>query len=336
MSEPAPERRPALPEIRRARDYHLYGAHGRRYLDLYQNGGRAILSHRPKGLAKRLKGVVDQGLWGDYPSVHIRRLETVLRTLFPAYPEVRLYATAERAVAAAGGAVADPALAARGGSEGDGRGGGEAEAPRGAPHGPGAAWWRPFLPADTGAGDGGVGSSHHEAAAPDLLLPVLPFPASFAPQPVCAVRSGLLPDSDAVSPVLLAGLVQAAHLIAAVPSVEDAAVAVPGAPGAPGAGGAGGAEGAGGAGGYGAAGPVPDAAVYPITLFDERGLTLWSRRGPYLQLRCGEESFSGVFSVLLDAGIIINPVFPGPSILPQWCSRGEFEKFVKASRMADS
>ena len=297
MSEPAPERRPALPEIRRARDYHLYGAHGRRYLDLYQNGGRAILSHRPKGLAKRLKGVVDQGLWGDYPSVHIRRLEKVLRTLFPAYPEVRLYATAERAVAAAGGAVADPAIGER-----DGAGGSR------------AAWWRPYLPADSS----------------ELLLPVLPFPASFAPQPVCAVRSGLLPDSDAVSPVLLAGLVQAAHLIAAVPSVEDAAAAVPGAPSAPGAGGAA------GAGGYGAAGPVPDAAVYPITLFDDRALTLWSRRGPYLQLRCGEESFSGVFSVFLDAGIIINPVFPGPSILPQWCSRGEFEKFVKVSRMVDS
>ncbi len=322
MSEPGPERRPALPEIRRARDYHLYGAHGRRYLDLYQNGGRAILSHRPKGLAKRLKGVVDQGLWGDYPSVYTRRLETVLRALFPAYSEVRLYATAGRAVAAAGGAVADPAL------DGGGRGGGKAEAPGGAPHGPRAAWWRPFLAAD--AGDGGEGSSDHDAAAPELLLPVLPFPASFAPQPVCAVRPGLLPDSDAVSPVLLAGLVQAAHLITAATGGGDAAAAVPGAPGAPGAGGAA------GVGGYGAAGPVPDAAVYPITLFDERGLTLWSRRGPYLQLSCGTESFPGVFSAFLDAGIIINPVFPGPSILPQWCSRGEFEKFVKVSRMADS
>jgi hypothetical protein len=310
MSGPGSERRPALPEIRRARDYHLYGAHGRRYLDLYQNGGRAILSHRPKGLAKRLKRVVDQGLWGDYPSVYARRLENVLRTLFPAYPEVRLYATAERAVAAAGGAVADPAL-------GDD---GEAEAPGGAPRGPRAAWWRPFLAADAGPGGEGRGP-----AAPELLLPVLPFPASFSPQPVCAVRSGLLPDSDAVSPVLLSGLVQAAHLIAAAAGGEDAAAAVSGAPAAPGAGGA-----------VGAAGPVPDAAVYPITLFDDHALTLWSRRGPYLQLRCGEESFSGVFSVFLDAGIIINPVFPGPSILPQWCSRGEFEKFVKASRMADS
>ncbi len=278
MSEPGPERRHGLPEIRRARDYHLYDGNGRRYLDLHQNGGRAILSHRPKGLAKRLKGVVDQGLWGDYPSVYTRRLEAVLRVLFPAYPEVRLYATAERAVAAAGGAVADPALGDDGGAGGSR-----------------AAWWRPFLPADSS----------------ELLLPVLPFPASFAPQPVCAVRPGLLRDSDAVSPVLLSGLVQAAHLIAAAP-------------------------GGGGGGRAGAAGPVPDAAVYPITLFDERALTLWRRRGPYLQLRCSEASFSGVFSAFLDAGIIINPVFPGPSILPQWCSRGEFEKFVKVSRMAES
>lgn len=303
MSEPGPERRPALPEIRRARDYHLYDGNGRRYLDLYQNDGRAILSHRPKGLAKRLKGAVDQGLWGDYPSVHTRRLEAVLRTLFPAHPEVRLYATAERAVAAAGGAVVDPALGAGSGEE--------AEAPGRAARGPRAAWWRPFLP----------------AAAPELLLPVLPFPASFAPQPVCAVRPGMLPDSDAVSPVPLSGLVQAAHLIAATVAAEGAA-----APGSPGA--VGGAAGLGGVGD--ARGPVPAAAVYPITLFDERDLTLWHRRGPYLQLRCTEESFPGVFAAFLDAGIIINPDFPGPSILPQWCSRGEFEKFVKVSRMADS
>lgn len=280
MSEPGSSRRPVLPEIHRARDYHLYDGNGRRYLDLYQNGGRAILSHRPKGLAKRLKGVVDRGLWGDYPSVYTRRLETVLRKLFPAHPELRLYATAERAVAAAGGAVTDPAL---------GGGPGDAGGPR-------AAWWRPFLPMDAGT------------AAPALLLPVLPFPASFAPQPVCAARPGLLPDSDAVSPVLLSGLVQAAHLIAAA-AAEAAA---------------------------GAAGPAPAAAAYPITLIDERNVTLWHRRGPYLQLRCGEESFPGVFAAFLDAGIIINPVFPGPSILPQWCSRGEFEKFVKVSRMADS
>ncbi|NBB91213.1 MAG: hypothetical protein GVY23_08415 [Spirochaetes bacterium] len=288
MSEPVAAGPPALPEIRRARDYHLYDTYGRRYLDFYQNGGRAILSHRPKGLAKRLKGAVDQGLWGAYPSVYSRRLEKVLRGLFPAHPEVRLYASAERAVAAAGGTVVDPALGA-GSRE-------EAEASGRAVDGPRAAWWRPSLP----------------AADAELLLPVLPFPASFAPQPVCAVRPGVLPDSDAVSPVPLSGLVQAAHLIA---SAADALAA---------------------AANLDAAGPVPDAAVYPITLVDERDLTLWHRRGPYLQLRCTGERFPGVFAAFLDVGIIINPVFPGPSILPQWCSRGEFEKFVKVSRMADS
>ncbi len=300
MREPGHAGWPALPEIRRARDYHLYDTHGRRYLDLYQNGGRAILSHRPKGLAKRLKGAVDQGLWGAYPSVYTRRLEMVLQKLLPAHPEVRLYATAERAVAAAGGAVVDPALGAGSGEE--------AKAPGRAVGGPRAAWWRPFLP----------------AADAELLLPVLPFPASFAPQPVCAVRPGVLPDSDVVSPVPLSGLVQAAHLVAATVAEEGAAA--PGSPGAVG----------GAAGAPDAWGPVPDAAVYPITLFDERDLTLWHRRGPYLQLRCTGERFPGVFAAFLDAGIIINPDFPGPSILPQWCSRGEFEKFVKVSRMVDS
>jgi hypothetical protein len=270
----------AVPPIRRARDYHLYDERGRRYLDLYQNGGRAVLSHRPPGLAKRIKGVVDQGLWGSFPSVYESRLERVLGELIPGYPLVRVYAHAARAVEIAGGEVADPAVATAAGTPTDR---------------PTAAWWRPFLPASSDPGDG---------ERPQLLLPVLPFPASFSPQPICAVAGTVLPPSEAVSPLLLAGLTHASHLLAAADTAG--------------------------------AGTAGAAVVDPVALFDERELALWRRRGPYLTLRCAPQRFEELFAAFLEAGIVINPTFPGPSVLPRWCSRGEFEKFVKVSRMADS
>ena len=35
-----------IPPIRRARGYRLYDHRGRRYLDLWQNGGHSLLGHR--------------------------------------------------------------------------------------------------------------------------------------------------------------------------------------------------------------------------------------------------------------------------------------------------
>ena len=47
-----------IPPVRRARDYHIYDESGRRYLDFYQDGGRAVLGHRPPNVAKTLKNVL--------------------------------------------------------------------------------------------------------------------------------------------------------------------------------------------------------------------------------------------------------------------------------------
>ena len=44
-----------IPRIRRARGYRLYDHHGRRYLDLWQNGGRSLLGHRPARQTTLLK-----------------------------------------------------------------------------------------------------------------------------------------------------------------------------------------------------------------------------------------------------------------------------------------
>jgi hypothetical protein len=227
---------------------------------------------------------------------------------------------------------------------------------------------------------------------------------------VCAAEEVELPPSDGISPILLAGLVQAAHVLAGVLAAEvggsaegrtgstdgagpassgASAEAAEGPPGgaagdaAPGTGvgepgpaatqGAGAGEPPPGAGeaSAGAGEPPPGAGeasagagerragagepragaragkpgppgrdrravIDPGEAFDRAELSLWKRRGPYLELLCSPERFTEVFALFLEHGILINPCYPGPSILPRWCSKGEFEKFGKVSRMADS
>ena len=56
-----------MPEIRRARDYRLYDIHGRRYLDLCLDGGRALLGHKPGRVVLMMKNALEKGLSASYP-----------------------------------------------------------------------------------------------------------------------------------------------------------------------------------------------------------------------------------------------------------------------------
>ena len=172
-----------LPDIRRAREYHLYDNKGNRYLDLYQNNGRAILGHRPNGVSLALKSNLSKGLLAEYPSVYGNRLYKKLISLFPEYRDFRVYRNMDRALKTVSNwfgreiAPFDPVFTDTSGSK--------------------AALWRPFCPI--------TGES------PDILFPVFPFPGSFAPVSVCFRKdTGKdLPVSDMVSPVLLAALLKA-------------------------------------------------------------------------------------------------------------------------------
>ncbi len=172
----------AIPLFRRARDYHLYDLGGRRYLDLSQDGGRALLGHRPAGVLRDLKQLLGKGLVAELPSVYGRRLEKELPKLVQGEWTCRVFASRRSAFDAASGhldvpaedlVLLDPALSS------------EIEGP--------AALFRPFIDADY--------------SACDVLFPVLPFPGSFAPAPVLFRASRREPPaSDACSPLLLAGL----------------------------------------------------------------------------------------------------------------------------------
>jgi len=175
-----------VPVVRRAREYHLYSVSGKRYLDLWQNGGRSLLGHKPGRLTTVLKNTIDRGLIADLPSVFYARLIRALQGLFPAYREFRLSGNLAEAlqlvslylgrnVSAAD--VVDPLL--------------EQEPARETQ----VSLWRPLLP---------------DPPAAHALLPVLPFAVAGAPQVVCFRGSPPrdFPAQAPVSGLLLAGLLR--------------------------------------------------------------------------------------------------------------------------------
>ncbi len=187
----------ALPAFRRARGYRLYDGAARRYLDLWQADGHAILGHRPPGVTKLMKGGLSRGLIADLPSVRGGRLARALRSLLPGHPHVRVYAGLGRCLEALslwrGAVVRVPDIP-------------EAHEAAGAPvaaSGRAMAVWRPFV--DMGA-----------AVAADVLVPVLPFHMGGSPWAVCFrddPGTGV-PASEPVSSVILEAAAAAVGLLA--------------------------------------------------------------------------------------------------------------------------
>ncbi len=255
-----------LGPIRRARGYRLYDHRGRRYLDLWQAGGRALLGHRPGGAVARIKGVLSSAPHAGLPSVYERRLLGRLRRLVPGFEPILAACGAEaRAVLDAAGlggeALFDPALDA-----------GPADARR-------AGLWRPA------AGPAPLPERWRAVA------PVLPFTLGPAPAPVC-----LRPDAAPALPEARAALtltpLPAALLAAALAGLDRLPR-------------------------YGAAAWA--AQAWP----DPHGCAGWERRGPYVAARCAAAAYDGLFDRFLQAGAVLSPFHPGPSILPDEVSAGE-------------
>lgn len=72
-----------LPPIGRARGYRLYASGERRFVDLWQYGGKALLGHTVPGLLKTLKNDASRGLFAPLPHPGRARLEKALGKLFP-------------------------------------------------------------------------------------------------------------------------------------------------------------------------------------------------------------------------------------------------------------
>lgn len=260
-----------MPIIARARGYRIYDLHGRRYIDLYQNNGRAVLGHRLEGLTQVMKSTASKGLFAEYPSVYDGRLEKILKLMFPDFLVFRIYANRERTHEALSHAVGsevgvktieDPAMR----DDLTGK----------------IAYWRPFLP--------------ERPVIADLLLPIFPFPGSFAPDVVCIRTKAIadrMPPSDMVSPFLIDVLVKTVSSL-----IREMH------------------------------GPAKLGSEFQrlIDIFE------WDRRGPYINTRLDQVSYLELFKKALEMGILLPPGENYPIIIPREFSEGEIQGLTRFVR----
>jgi hypothetical protein len=192
----------SLPVILRARGFRLYAQGGRRLVDLWQAGGRAILGHNPAGVLRDFKNYAGRGLFAPLPHPQERRLAKALSQILPGRA-FRFYAdrlSLRSALEAAGfpwgEPFPDPALPDR------------APAPDSVCP-PRPALWRPFI---------GAAEEPPAPGACPVLVPVLPWPLGPWALALETAWEGRFPPSEPLPPALLAAAARAVYdLIAAGP-----------------------------------------------------------------------------------------------------------------------
>lgn len=138
-----------------------------------------------------------------------------------------------------------------------------------------------------------------DGTVPPPLELAVPFPGSWAPRAVLfpGREESEVPESDTLSPPLAAAFCRAIYDLVGFDPPEV----------------------------WISEGARVDAAVSRS----------WGRDGPYLHWLGGEESYDTIFRTYLRAKILINPRYPGPSILPIIWSKGERMQFVAATKLAN-
>jgi hypothetical protein len=211
-------------------------------------------------------------LFAEYPSIFDGRLEKILKLMFTDYSKFRVYANRERTMEALsealghqvrGAKIADPAMS----DEVDEK----------------LMYWRPFTP--------------EQQVKPDLLLPIFPFPGSFAPYVVCVRDVELLrrmPASDMVSPFLLDGLIKSISLL--IRSMHS---------------------------------PTGTGSEFQ-RLVD---ILEWDRRGPYINTGLEPVAYAEVFKKALEQGVLLPPGENYPIIIPREFSDGEIQGVLRFVRM---
>jgi len=99
-----------LPPIRRARLWRLYAEDGRRFLDLWMDGGRSLLGAKGQGLGTSIKAAVDMGLLRPLPSVWEGRATRAVKLAFPGYAGALAFRNEERAVRELDSVLGRPAI----------------------------------------------------------------------------------------------------------------------------------------------------------------------------------------------------------------------------------
>lgn len=284
----------ALPPIRRARGYRLYDEGGRRFLDMYLDGGSAILGHRPEHMLRSLKSSAAKGLWASFPGKDIPRLKKAIAGLcapvssmtgkrgYKISPAVQLFRNRERLLAfCASAKLVDPmtlpvdecSSAARDGA---------------------LFLWRPFA-----FGFWERLLDDESLMLPELLriVPVLPVPGDFAPWALLSLRRiEDAPSRDYGNEDPISASVAALTATAVNDLLRK--VAEPGS-------------------------PWPSFAEGAVSSL------LWQRIGPYLVWKLDRDSYALFRASALKRRIVLPSSPDVPAIIPFSVTEGEVQSFLR-------
>ena len=287
-----------LPKVLRARDFHLYLENGKRLTDLWLQGGRAVLGHKPPKVTGELKNAAERGLFSPLPHPMERRFLKALEAFFPGRA-FRLYPdeTSLRLALAEAGFVVnnalDPAFPHAGfNTSGHGPVDGQS-----ADNSANVFIWRPFLePPEK--------PSLETETAPDacakegeasILIPVLPWPPGPAVLVLDKSHEASFPPGELIAPVLLAPAARALYDLAAALKAN-----------------------------------TRNGRQFPKI---GRALkdSLWHRRGIYLSAgqETSSDKYEDLFRRFLESGFLIPPSRAEPLILPASMSAGEETKLAQ-------
>ena len=193
MALPYRELLKQLPKVLRARDFHLYTEGGKRLIDLWLEGGKAVLGHKPPRVLGELKNAAERGLFTSLPHPMERRFIRALGELFPGR-RFRLYpdeTSLRRALEGAGFAgpdtsISDPAFPLKEKAK--------------------ISLWRPFLEPQQDTAPEGI---------TPILIPVLPWPLGPAVLVLEKEMEDTFPAGELIPPVLLAPAARAFYDLAA-------------------------------------------------------------------------------------------------------------------------
>ncbi|AEF82051.1 hypothetical protein [Leadbettera azotonutricia] len=166
-----------IPPVLRARDYHLYPGTSTRLVDLWLDGGKALLGHKPPKVLGELKNSAERGLFSPLPHPQEKHFIKALSRLFP-NRSFRAYADGSSLNRALSHAAQDVAP---------------------------LFTWRPFM-----------GNTETLSAYP-LIFPVLPWPLAPLALVLDKELEPQFPEGDIIPPAILAATTRAVHNLLASP-----------------------------------------------------------------------------------------------------------------------
>lgn len=302
MIDIATEIRKRYGNVRRARGYYLYTEKNIRLLDLWLDGGKAILGRRSGQAHLMCKQFLDRGLTGVIPTKADAQLVRALQTVLPDYPVIRWYYSEEKAQQIARSVYGEYSSSVHRLDDGK--------------TAVSVPVWRPFLGIDTGVDivdkTGNSGTAAEVETVPlALITPVYPMPCGII---AAAARfETVLPPSDALFPPLVYSLARAFFDLKRKEQEEDAR--------------------------KNAANPSvrkglkqQRAALKRRLAVEELIPALWTQKSCYLFPHISRTEYAAVFTHALDAHVLISPDYDQPSVLPHCESYTELVGFLKSYR----